>query len=127
MSGYGQPRTFGILIGEARTLLTDKLPGSGSELRYADSEMFEAINGFMVEVRAKRPDLFLSIGLRNGVPFYSAATDMNTPFPLDTSVYSAFVYYCVGRCELREDTFSEDSRATTLMNKALSQLLTVQS
>ena len=122
------PRTLGTLIGEARTLLQDKLGTNGGALRYTDDEMFESINALLTEVRTKRPDLFLpNSGLRRPVPYYSSATDMNLEFPLDTSVYSAFVYYLVGRAELREDTFSDDSRAVSMMNKALSQLLTIQS
>jgi hypothetical protein len=120
-------RTWGDVILEARTLVQDKLPTSGSALRYTDDEMFEGINGFLSEVRVKRPDLFLPLGLRRPLPRYSAAGDMTTPFPLDLSVYDAFVYYLVGRQELREDTWSNDGRAVTLMNKAVSQLLSIQS
>lgn len=120
-------RTLGELIEEARTLLQDKLPTSGGVLRYSDQELFECINSFMAEVRAKRPDLWLPFGMRGTLIFYNYATDMNTLFPLDTSVWSAFVYYIVGRTELREDTFSDDGRAVSMMNKALSQLLTIQS
>jgi hypothetical protein len=120
-------RTFGTLIGEARTMLQDKIGTSGGALRYTDDEMFEAINSMLAEVRTKRPDLFLPLGLRKPLAFYTAATDMSTSFPLDTSCYSAFVYYLVGRAELREDTFSEDSRAVSMMNKAVSQLLSIQS
>jgi hypothetical protein len=125
-------RTFGTLILEARTMLQDKMPTSGGALRYTDDEMFESINGAMAEARAKRPDLFLRAfgptSLRNPIfPYYSAAHDMNTPFPLDLQAYQAFLYYCAGRQELREDTFSDDSRAVTLMNKFVSQLLSVSS
>jgi hypothetical protein len=120
-------RTFATLIGEARTMLQDKIGTSGGALRYTDDEMFEAINSMLAEVRTKRPDLFLPLGLRQPLAFYTAAQDMGTAFPLDTSVYSAFVYYLVGRAELREDTFSDDSRAVSMMNKAVSQLLTIQS
>jgi len=108
-------------------MLQDKLPTSGSALRYSDDEMFESINGFFTEVRAKRPDLLLPLGLRRPLPRYAAAVDMKTAFPLDLSVYDAFVYYLVGRQELREDTWANDGRATTLMNKAISQLLSIQS
>jgi hypothetical protein len=121
------PRTWGDLILEARTILQDKLPTSGSALRYTDDEMFESINGFMTEVRTKRPDLFIWLGLRKPTPRYAAALDMNTPFPLDMSVYDAFVYYLCGRQELREDTWANDGRAVTLMNKGVSQLLSIQS
>jgi hypothetical protein len=119
--------TWGDVILECRTLLQDKLPTSGSALRYSDDEMFETINRFLIEVRTKRPDLFLPLGLRSPIPRYSAAVDMTTPFPLDLSCYSAFVFYLAGMAELREDTFSDDSRAVTLSNKAISQLLSVQS
>ncbi len=121
------PRTFGDMLGEARTLLQDKLPTSGGVLRYSDDEFFECINSFMYEVRAKRPDIFLPFGLRTAIPIFNASDDMNTEFPLDISIWSAFVYYIVGRTELREDTWSDDGRATAMMNKAVSQLLTVQS
>ena len=120
-------RTFGDMIGEARTLLQDKIATSGGTLRYSNDEFFESINSFMCEVRAKRPDIFLPIGLREPVPVYSATRDMTTEFPLDTSIWSAFIYYVVGRTEMREDTWSDDGRATALMNKGLSQLLTVAS
>lgn len=124
-------RTFGTLIQEARTLMQDKLPTSGGMLRYTDDELFESINGAMAETRTKRPDLFLRIWGRNSLrmplPYYSAANNMNTPFPVDVSVYNAFVYYIAGRQELREDVFADDGRAVTLMNKFVSQLLTVQS
>lgn len=116
-------RTIGDVLNEARTLLQDK---AGSEKRYTDTELLEAFNGFMVEVRAKRPDLFLVIGLRNPTPYYTTS-QLTVNFPLDFAVYDAFVYYVVGRCEAREDTFSEDSRAVTFMNKAVSQLMQVAS
>ena len=80
----------------------------------------------LAEVRVKRPDLYLASGLRSQLPLFTAATDMNTDFPLDWTIYPAFVYYLVGRAELREDTFATDGRAVTLMNKFTTQLLTVQ-
>lgn len=120
-------RTLGSLVAEARTLLNDKVTTSGGVYRYSDGEIFEALNGFLAEVRYKRPDLFLGIGLRNALPVYEAGVDMSALFPLDPQAYQAGLYYVVGRCELREDTFSEDSRAVTLMNKAISQLTSVMS
>jgi len=127
----GPMRTFGSLVDEARTLLNDKIGTSGGSLRYTDDELFEAINGAVAEIRNTRPDIFIRVfgrrSLRVPLPYYTAATNMNTLFPIDYSTYNAVVYYVVGRSELREDTFSDDSRAVTLMNKFKSQLLTVQS
>jgi hypothetical protein len=116
-------RTIGDVLNEARTILQDK---KGSEPRYTNDELLEAFNGFMTEVRAKRPDLFLLIGLRTAVPNYTTS-QLGVAFPLDLIAYDAFVYYIVGRCEAREDTFTEDSRAVTFMNKAISQLMQVAS
>ena len=120
-------RTFGTLIGEARTMLQDKLPTNGSALRYSDDEMFESINSMLAEVRTKRPDLWLPYGLRKPVPLYSSAADMSTDFPLDSSAWSAFVYDLVGKAEMREDTWADDGRAVAMMNKSVAQLLTIQS
>lgn len=116
--------TVGDVLNEARTLLQDKAPDG--ELRYSDAELLEAFNGFMAEVRAKRPDLFLTLGLRNPVPRF-LTSQLTAAFPLDMIAYDAFVYYVVGRCEMREDTFTEDSRAVVMSNKAISQLLQVAS
>ena len=116
-------RTLGTLVAEARTLLQDKIVNGDGDYRYSDAELFENINGAFAETRTKRPDLFLALGLRTTFPMYDAAVDMNVPFPLDPSVYSAVLYYVVGRAELREDTFSQDSRAVSLMNKFVSSLL----
>ena len=117
-------RTLGGLILEARTLLQDKVQVDGST-RYSDQEMFENLNGALLEVRAKRPDLWLDIGLRVPVPVFDYVNDLATNFPLDSAVYPAVLYYVVGRTELREDTFATDGRAVTLMNKFVSQLMSV--
>lgn len=113
-------------MAEARTLLQDVLPTNGAVTRYSDQDLLDGFNGAMVEAYAKRPDLFLSRGLRTPLPFYGAA-DTGLDFPLDVRFYNAFLYYIVGRTEMREDTFSDDSRATVLMNKFVSQLLMVSS
>jgi len=133
MSGSTSTLTIGGLITEARALLQDTMQGNASSpvqdepmYRYSDVDMIAAFNGAMLETRAKRPDLFLRVGLRAPVPRYGVA-DLTTAFPLDSSVYEAFVYYLVGRMELREDTFAVDGRAVTMMNKFVSQLLAVQS
>lgn len=117
-------RTIATLIYEARTLLQDTEPLPN--YRYTDAEMLQAFNGALSETRAKRPDLFLELGMRNPVPYYTTL-DLEQTFPLDTTVYSAFVFYIVGRSEMREDVFTEDGRASTLMAKFIQQLLTVAS
>lgn len=120
-------RTIGTVLLEARTLLHDT-DNTNPAYRYSDADLLESFNGAMAEVRAKRPDLFLgtSWGLRGGIPYYSSA-NLALPFPLDPVCYNACVYYVVGRTSMRDDTFADDSRAVTLMNKFVSQLLQVAS
>ena len=125
--------TIGDVVQDARALLQDTLQTEATSpvqdapvYRYTDADLIAAFNGAMLETRAKRPDLFLALGLRSTVPRF-AASDMGKPFPLDLSVYDAFVYFLVGRMELREDTFATDGRAVTMMNKFVSQLTSVAS
>ncbi len=121
--------TIGGLLSEARGILNDVVPmaSSGGTTRYSDTDLINAFNDALIQARAKRPDLFLDMGLRNAVPQYAMPGDSGTTFPLDASVYPAFLYYIVGRSELREDTFADNGRAVVLMNKFVSQLLATQS
>lgn len=119
--------TINQLCLEARGLLSDTV-AAGPVTRYADQDLINAFNGALVRARMKRPDLFLDMGLRNAVPQYATADlGANTPFPIDYSAYSAFLYYIVGLCELREDTFSDDKRAELLLAKFTNELMQVSS
>ncbi len=118
--------TIGGLLLDARGILNDTVPTSGGT-RYSDADLIGAFNVAALQARTKRPDLFLFMGMRTPMLQYSMPKDQNTPFPFDQSIYPAFLYYIVGQSEMREDTFSDDSRATVMMNKFVSQLLGVQS
>ena len=112
-------RTIGSLLTEARVILQDTESGA---YRFPDAELFQAFNGALLEARTKRPDLFLGMGLRTAVPAYDATVDLTTAFPLDDVAYTPILYYIVGRTELRDSTYSDDSRAVSMMNKFVSQL-----
>lgn len=114
--------TIGGLFVEARRILNDD-----SGVRFTDADLVAAFNDAMEQARAKRPDAFITIGLRVSVPVYAMPADSGTTFPLDGMFYPAFLYYVVGRSELREDTFTSEGRAVVLMNKFVSQLVTVPS
>lgn len=117
---------MGTLIDEARQLLNDTVPISGAP-RYTDAALVAALNECLLQVRAKRPDAFLRYGLRNALPVYALPGDAATEFPIEDQFYSPMLFYVVGRSELTEDTYSEDSRAITLMSKFTTQLLKVAS
>lgn len=116
--------TLGAMVLDARNIVNDAVQTNGS-FRYADSEFYNAFNDALLQARAKRPDAFLDMGLRNTVPQYSATTDTAVAFPLDQIYYPAFVFYMCGRVELKEDTFSDDKRAATLMAKFVNMILQV--
>lgn len=117
--------TLGDIETQARNILNDTVQESGA-FRYSPQEIYDAFNDALVQTRAKRPDAFLAMGLRNLVPQYSAATDATVPFPLDLIYFPAFLFYVCGRCELKEDTFSDDKRSITLMKTFTQMLLSVQ-
>ncbi len=110
------------MLGEARGVLNDRI----TPYRYSDQDLVDAFNDALIQARTKRPDLFLGMGLRNTVPMYDA-TDTDTPFPIDASAYPAFLYYVVGRSELRDDGVTQEGRAVVLMNKFVSQLMQIMS
>jgi hypothetical protein len=115
-------RSVGSLVTEARQLLNDTMPISGSP-RFTDAALMTTLNEGMLQIRSKRPDAFLFFGLRNPMPQYQLPTDAATLLPFDDQFYSPLLYYIVGRSELVEDTFSDSGRAITLMNKFVSMLM----
>lgn len=118
--------TLGRLLLDARAILNDTVETSGS-LRFSDEDLIQAFNNALLQARAKRPDAFLVMGLRSEVPQFTMPDDVDTPFPLDQIFYSPFLFYVVGHSELREDTFTDDGRATALVNKFVTGLLQVAS
>lgn len=117
-------RTVGALIAEARQLLNDTIPISGAP-RFTDAQLAAALNECLLQVRAKRPDAWLRYGLRTDPPVFILPNDSATILPIEDQFYSAMLFYVVGRSELIEDTFSEDSRAVTMMSKFTTMLLKV--
>lgn len=113
--------TLGGMFAEARRILNDD-----DKVRYTDADLVAAFNDALLQVRAKRPDAFTTIGFRAPVPQY-LETDLSSAFPLDQIFYPPILFYVCGRSELREDTFTNDDRAVVLSNKFVSQLLKVAS
>jgi hypothetical protein len=115
-------QTLGYLVAEARQMLNDEIPISGTS-RFTDAHLMAAANDGIWQVRQKRPDLFLAYGLRTDIPTYALPGDANTVIPFSEQYYPALLFYVVGRSEVTEDTFADNGRAVTLMNKFTSQLL----
>ncbi len=122
----GTVLNVGGLIGEVRSLLNDTVQTAGAAYRYSDADLLSMLNGAVREARTKRPDVFLGFGLRTVLPLFQE-TDITgaTVWPFSADIYNACVYYVVGRAEMREDTFTNDSRAKTMMESFTAQLMSV--
>ena len=105
------------LISESRVLLQD----TAAPHRYSEQDLIQALNIAVLEARRLRPELFLNVF--TSLPFYTAGADA---FAIDPMYRPSFVYYMVGRMQLRDNEETQDARATVLMNKFVAQMLTIQ-
>jgi hypothetical protein len=104
-------------ITEARRLLQDQV----APHRYPDADLIEALNIAVLEARRLRPELF--IGRFNALP---QVVSPDQPLVMEPMYRPSFLYYMVGRVELRDSEDTKDSRASALMNKFVAQMLTIQ-
>jgi len=118
-------RTVGGLLAEARGLINDVVPISGAP-RFSDNDLLQILNEGLLQTRAKRPDAWLTYGLRKSLPAYTSS-DLTLVLPVEDQFYSPLLFYVVGRAELVEDTFAANGRAISMMNKFTSMLLAVAS
>lgn len=113
--------TVGDYVAEARVLLQDtRVP-----YRYPDADIVMALNIGLQEAYRLRADLFLN-ALDFTVPEFSAAA-LTAQVPLEKGYRQSFVYYIVGRIQLRDQEDSTDQRAGALLQKFVGQMLTIAS
>ena len=107
-------------VDESRRLLQDQI----TPFRYPDADLVAALNIGLAEARRLRPDLFLP---SFAIPYFTTlAADGGKAVAIEVQFRSAFVYYLVGRMQLRDDESTTDARAASLLNKFIGQLMTVQ-
>lgn len=104
------------LVTESRVLLQDTV----TPYRYADNELIQALNIAVLEARRLRPEMFL--GQYSNLPSFTTLADTVS---LEPMYRPSFVYYMAGRMQLRDDETAQDTRAAALLNKFVSQLLTI--
>lgn len=113
-------RTYQQVIDRVRRLLQDE---DATNYRYSEESLADAVNDALLEFRRLRPDLLLSqFFMLEEVPSEDMGT---TPLPVEDQWFMALVYIVSGNQMLRDDEFSHDHRAVNLLNKGLSQMLTV--
>lgn len=116
--------TLGQVVKETRRLLQDELD---LPYRYGDGDIVDAFNIALLEARRLRGDLFLPTRFK--LPYFdtSGTIDMTAVVPIEPHYRQAFVYYVVGRIELRDDEQTQDGRAAALLTKFINQLLVISS
>ena len=116
--------TVGDFVTEARVLLQDtRVP-----FRYADAELIMALNIGLREARRLRADLFLD-NLDFTLPdlVTTGAGVMAQAVPMEDFYRPAFIYFMVGRAQLRDQEDTTDQRAGALIQKFTGQMLTIAS
>jgi hypothetical protein len=111
--------TVGDYVVEARVLLQDtRVP-----YRYPDADLIRALNIGLQEAYRLRADLFLN-ALDFTVPDLTSMTD---PVPMEIGYRHPFVYYMVGRTQLRDQEDTTDQRAGALLQKFVGEMLVLAS
>ncbi len=114
--------TVGQYLIESRRLLQDQF----EPYRYPDADLVDALNMGLQEARRLRADLFIPQNFE--VPWLDPDTpDEDAEVPMDIMYRVSLVYYICGRAQLRDDESTTDARASSFMQKFLTQMLTITS
>ena len=100
----------------ARILLQDQT----APLRFADSDLALALSIALKEAQRLRPDLFLGTA---SSALQTFTTLDNTAVTIDGRYAMALVYYMAGWTQMRDDEYTQDSRAAVFIQK-FAQILT---
>lgn len=119
-------KTIDDAINEARYMVSD----ARAPYRYTDAVMISHLNTALAEVYRYRPDAYIGnfttaqMG-NNPVTNYVVA-DLNTAiaFPVNNMMFfNPVVFFIAGRAELADDEFTENSRATQLLQSFRAMLI----
>lgn len=124
--------TYQDLIDEARQLVNDAV----SPYRDEDSVYITHVNRGLQEIGRLRPDAFFDrfegnnlnvpVLIAEGFPEYDQnEVSLGAQFQPEMQFYAPLLAYIVGMIEVKEDEFSEDSRAMTMLMTFRNTLLAV--
>ena len=113
--------TVAQYISRARALILDE----AQPYRYPDTELVEALNMGLLEIRRLRPEI-LKANLGGEIPEFSAA-NTSAVVPVDPQYRPSLLYYICGQAHLRDDEISQEGRAASFLNKFVAQMLTIRS
>jgi hypothetical protein len=111
-------QTVNDAVVQARKILQDEM----EPYRYPTSDLLTYLNNSMYELKRIRPDAWINT-LNTDLPMYSDnATDLATDLPFNGIFFQPTVMYMAGYAELRDDEYTQDSRAAILMQSFITSL-----
>lgn len=117
--------TIADLVTEARALVNDER----APYRDTDQKFVAAVNRAMNELKRLRPDAFYELfddDLDVAVPEYTTSNMGTSSFPADMIFWTSVLYFVAGSIELKDDEFTADGRAVTLMQRFAAQVQSQQ-
>jgi len=109
-------KTIGDCVSEARVILQDTV----TPYRYSDDELLSYFNNALYELKRLRPDLY--IGSFGSDLLIYTTSDLSTEVPFASIAFQPVLLYMAGFAELRDDEFTVDQRAGTLLRAFTGQL-----
>jgi hypothetical protein len=129
MAAYYQPVSAYLSV--ARSALQDMV----SPYRYADTDIYLALNTILGEISRVRPDVFLDLkymgplqrgDLGDGLPpQYVSPTDDGTMVPVPSKYFNPVIWGMAGWLQLYDVTDTQDQRAGAFLQKFSSHFLTL--
>ena len=114
-------KTINDAISEARVFLQDTV----EPYRYPTEQLLAYLNNGLYELKRIRPDAWI-FSLSGDLPSYqNKSADLAQPFPVDMIFFNPMVLLIVGMAEMRDDEFTQDSRAGILLQSFVSNLTKV--
>lgn len=110
-------KTLGDCIDEARTILQDKV----EPYRYSDAELASIFTNACYEIKRLRPDAYIG-GYGVDLTIYTDG-DLALEVPFPSTMFQPVVLFMAGFAELRDDEFTVDNRAGTLLRSFAGQLV----
>lgn len=107
-------------IADAVTQVRDIVQDSKLPYRNSDTIIFQYLNSALSDVHRHRPDLFIG-ALDEAFTLYTEA-DIDEPFPIDHTYFTAIVDFIVGMIAMRDDEFVADGRAEIVLNRFIAKL-----
>jgi hypothetical protein len=114
------PKTVADAVANTRAILQD----NDTPYRYSDADLVTYLNDALLETRKLRPDLFRAYW-GTGTPFpefTDADIAAETNIPINNMYFTPLTYFMAGTAELRDDEFTVDARAATLLNQFVQKL-----